>query len=326
MRGVVSAESPSALAGRGAQGAGRRRAHLRDHHARRRRRASTSTPTPARRSTTASPPRRRAPTRPSPPPRGQVVTYGGQPGHHVLLLDLGRRDRERRELVRRRAAQAVAEGRRRPLRRRLAQAPLGPVPLHRPQVAAQAAPATCTGASAASRSLQRGVVAARRARAGRRHAAAHATSPARSCAGLRPLRHVGLLHLGELEGRATPKPKKQPAQPAPPGDPTGGVVADRAARPRRSAHASTGTIAPAQAGRWLRVERRVGTRWVAAADAHVLRGGRYSVAVPGPGVYRVVYGQAPARRCGSPSRLCRAAPAARRRRPASRRPRARRSA
>ena len=29
-----------------------------------------------------------------------------------------------------------------------------------------------------------------------------------------------------------------------------------------------------------------------ATDAKVLRGGRYSVAVPGPGVYRVVYGQA----------------------------------
>jgi stage II sporulation protein D len=88
-----------------------------------------------------------------------------------------------------------------------------------------------------------------------------------------------------------PKPKKQPAQPAPPGDPTGGVspIARAAA-----AHAIRveGTIAPAKAGRWLRVERRVGTRWVAAADAHVLRGGRYSVAVPGPGVYRVVYGQA----------------------------------
>jgi stage II sporulation protein D len=88
-----------------------------------------------------------------------------------------------------------------------------------------------------------------------------------------------------------PKPKKKPAEPAPPGDPTGGVspIARAAA-----AHATRveGTIAPAKAGRWLRVERRVGTRWVAAADAHVLRGGRYSVAVPGPGVYRVVYGQA----------------------------------
>lgn len=87
-----------------------------------------------------------------------------------------------------------------------------------------------------------------------------------------------------------PKPKKQPP-PATPGDSTGGVspVARAAA-----AHASRleGTIAPARTGRWLHVERRQGTRWVTAADAQVLRGGRYSVAVPGPGVYRVVYGQA----------------------------------
>ena len=61
-------------------------------------------------------------------------------GDHVLLLDLGRRDRGRRELVRRLAAQAVAEGRRRPVRQRLAQAPLGPVPLHRRPGPAQAAP------------------------------------------------------------------------------------------------------------------------------------------------------------------------------------------
>jgi hypothetical protein len=53
-----------------------------------------------------------------------------------------------------------------------------------------------------------------------------------------------------------------------------------------------GTIAPARAGRWLHVERRQGTRWVSAADAQVGRGGRYSVAVPGPGLYRVAYGRA----------------------------------
>jgi stage II sporulation protein D len=88
-----------------------------------------------------------------------------------------------------------------------------------------------------------------------------------------------------------PKTKKPAATPATPGDPTGGIspIARAAA-----AHASRieGTIAPARAGRWVRVERREGTRWVAATDAKVLRGGRYSVPVPGPGVYRVVYGQA----------------------------------
>jgi len=89
-----------------------------------------------------------------------------------------------------------------------------------------------------------------------------------------------------------PKPKPKAPAPTPPtADPTGGVspVARAAA-----AHATRleGTIAPARTGRWLRVERRQGTRWVTATDATVLRGGRYSVAVPGPGVYRVVYGQA----------------------------------
>jgi stage II sporulation protein D len=90
-----------------------------------------------------------------------------------------------------------------------------------------------------------------------------------------------------------PKPaaKKPAAKPAAPADPTGGVspVARAAAA---DASRLEGTIAPARVGRWVRVERREGTRWVAAADARVLRGGRYSVAVPGPGVYRVVYGQA----------------------------------
>jgi hypothetical protein len=42
----------------------------------------------------------------------------------------------------------------------------------------------------------------------------------------------------------------------------------------------------------VRVERRQGGRWVAAAGAKVGRHGRYSVALPGPGVYRVVYGTA----------------------------------
>jgi hypothetical protein len=87
-----------------------------------------------------------------------------------------------------------------------------------------------------------------------------------------------------------PKHKAPAATPATPAT-TGGVspVARAAA-----AHASRleGTIAPARVGRWVRVERREGTRWVAAADGKVLRGGRYSVAVPSPGVYRVVYGQA----------------------------------
>jgi SpoIID/LytB domain protein len=94
------------------------------------------------------------------------------------------------------------------------------------------------------------------------------------------------------------KTKKPATKPAPSGDPTGGLPAARAAS--ASAPRVEGTIAPARAGRWLTVQRLDGTRWVTATDAHVRRGGRYSVAVPGPGVYRVVYGQAvgPAVRVG----------------------------
>ncbi len=95
------------------------------------------------------------------------------------------------------------------------------------------------------------------------------------------------------------KAKKQKPAPAPAGDPTGGVPpAARAAA--AGATRVEGTIAPARAGRWLTVQRLDGKRWVKAADAQVLRGGRYSVAVPRAGVYRVVYGKAigPAVRVG----------------------------
>jgi stage II sporulation protein D len=92
--------------------------------------------------------------------------------------------------------------------------------------------------------------------------------------------------------------KTAPATP-PAGNPTGGV-APSARAARLGGARVEGSIAPARAGRWLRVERRQGTRWITAVDAKVGRGGRYSVAVPGPGVYRVVYGVAtgPAVRVG----------------------------
>jgi stage II sporulation protein D len=94
------------------------------------------------------------------------------------------------------------------------------------------------------------------------------------------------------------KPKKKKPAPAPAGDPSGGAPAARAAA--AAAPRVEGTIAPARAGRWLTVQRLDGKRWVEAVDAHVLRGGRYSVAVPSAGVYRVVYGKAigPAVRVG----------------------------
>jgi stage II sporulation protein D len=94
-----------------------------------------------------------------------------------------------------------------------------------------------------------------------------------------------------VSSKAKKPAAKKPAKATAPADPSGGVSPGVRAASLRAPRIE-GTIAPARAGRWLRVERRVGTRWVAAADALVRRGGRYSVAVPGAGVYRVTYGTA----------------------------------
>jgi hypothetical protein len=53
----------------------------------------------------------------------------------------------------------------------------------------------------------------------------------------------------------------------------------------------SGSIEPAKPGARIRVERRSGRRWVLAVDAQLAAGGRYAVAVPGRGVYRVRYGK-----------------------------------
>ena len=87
------------------------------------------------------------------------------------------------------------------------------------------------------------------------------------------------------------KTKTAKKKTTPGADPSGGVSPGVRAASLRAPRIE-GTIAPARAGRWLKVQRRVGARWVTAADSKVLRGGRYSVAVPGRGVYRVAYGSA----------------------------------
>ena len=56
---------------------------------------------------------------------GQVVTYGGD-RHHLLLLHLRGLHRERRERLHERLTEAVAEGRQGSVRRLLALSPLGP--------------------------------------------------------------------------------------------------------------------------------------------------------------------------------------------------------
>ena len=101
---------------------------------------------------------------------------------------------------------------------------------------------------------------------------------------------MGLLHVGDLEGEQA-EGQAARGHAGLTGAATGGVSPVARAAAARASRLE-GTIAPARVGRWLRVERLEGARWVTATDATVLRGGRYSVAVPGPGVYRVVYGQA----------------------------------
>jgi stage II sporulation protein D len=76
--------------------------------------------------------------------------------------------------------------------------------------------------------------------------------------------------------------------------PTGGTPGTvRAAAVRRVTRPTgpvvSGRIDPATPGGRIRVERRAGKRWVLAVDAQLQADGRYAVAVPGPGVYRVRY-------------------------------------
>jgi stage II sporulation protein D len=83
------------------------------------------------------------------------------------------------------------------------------------------------------------------------------------------------------------------AAPAPTGGTPGGVVASAAGvrRPvaRPTGPVLSGHVSPATPGARIRVERRVGHRWVLAVDAQLAADGRYAVAVPGAGVYRVRY-------------------------------------
>ena len=109
--------------------------------------------------------------------------------------------------------------------------------------------------------LQRGLLAARRARPGRRHAREHERDRRRPAPALRALRHVGLLHDDHAKKKTT-----TPTAPATPatdgagqGDPTTGGTAPTA--PAGTARAGrtilSGTITPARRGAWLRVQRKV---------------------------------------------------------------------
>jgi stage II sporulation protein D len=80
------------------------------------------------------------------------------------------------------------------------------------------------------------------------------------------------------------------------GDPgTGGaeprvsMAAAREALPATVTGAIAGRVAPAAAGRWVALERRVGSAWVGQLEARTQRGGRYRLRIRARGTYRVRY-------------------------------------
>ena len=262
MRGVVSAESPSAWPTEAlkAQAVAARTYAITEPRGRRRLR-------PVRRHALAGLSRRRG--RDAEHRRRRRGHQGPgrhlrrPAGDHLLLLDLGRRDRGRRELVRRLAAQAVAEGGRRPVRQRLAQAPLGPVPFHRRPRSSASCTATCRGASSASRSCS---AASRRASCARRWSArggvTNVTGPQlRSAFGLLD---TWAFFTSVTSKASKPKPEEEACAGAGPADrrPDRRRLAGRPRGQRRTRCAWRAPSPRRRAGRWLRVERRAGTRWV----------------------------------------------------------------
>ena len=156
VRGVVSAESPSAWPAEAlkAQAVAARTYAITT--ARRRRRGFdqyADTRSQVYRGVAAETPSTDAAV---PPPRGQVVTYGGQPVTTYFFSTSGGETEDVENSFVGSQPQAVAEGRRRPVRHRLAQAPLGPVPLHADAGPAQAAPLV-QGRFKRIKVLQRGV-------------------------------------------------------------------------------------------------------------------------------------------------------------------------
>jgi hypothetical protein len=207
--------------------------------------------------------------------KGQVVTYGGQPATTYFFSTSGGETEGRPELVPELAADAVAEGRRRSVRFGVPQAPLGADALHRHAGAVQAAPLPA-GALQAHQGGAARRLAARGARPGGRHARRDGHHWSAAALGVRP---------STTRGRSSPRSARS-----------------RPSRRRSSPRRCRAPIRPVACRPWPappRTRRRAwrarspgacrpvadraappGSRWVTAADAHVLRGGRYSVAVP----------------------------------------------
>ena len=296
------------VAGRGAEGAGRRRAHLRDHHLEGRRGLRA-----LRRHALAGLRRRGRRDAVHQPGGGRHARAGRhlrrRAGRHLLLLHLRRADRERGEHERRRRAPAVAEVGRGPVRPRVAQAPLGADQAH-PRPGGRQARRARQGPLPRHPGHQARALAADRERRHRRHRRPHARRRRDAARPPRPARHVGLLHVDrEPQGAADRHRRHAGRRRRPAGARLGGRHRGPGARGRRGPD-------PAPRGRQLgegrlhaRAPRRLLPRRRRHAPAPTARSSRAT----------------PARRSASAS-PCRRAPASGRRRRASRRPRPRRSA
>ena len=87
-----------------------------------------------------------------------------------------------------------------------------------------------------------------------------------------------------IKTRKAPPPDPAPPPPAGPDD--GGTGVPLIARaPVVSSLA--GSVIPARKGTTIRIQRRVGGKWIEAGTTTARRGGRYRYGVTAPGVYRV---------------------------------------
>jgi stage II sporulation protein D len=80
------------------------------------------------------------------------------------------------------------------------------------------------------------------------------------------------------------------APPAASADHTGGQAAFAARAARRAASVLSGSIDRAGSGRRVRIERRDGAAWRTVGTVRTRAGGRYAATLPGPGAYRVAWG------------------------------------
>ena len=104
---------------------------------------------------------------------------------------------------------------------------------------------------------------------------------------LRPLRHVGVLHVDlHQEGASRPKkaPVETPPQPAA-GEGTGGVTPSSRMTRFRAIGSVAGTVIPAHDGEGVEIQVRRAGSWHTVVTARV-RDGAYRAAVTQPGVYR----------------------------------------